>query len=54
MPTARGGLGATVVDRRLIAVGGEYPTTVLGTVEAYDLATSTWSTLPPLKRRVTA
>lgn len=48
MPTARGGLGAAVIDGRLIAVGGEHPTGVFGTVQAYDIASSTWSELAPL------
>jgi N-acetylneuraminic acid mutarotase len=49
MPTARGGLGAAVVDGRLVAVGGEHSTGVFGTVEAYDIASDTWSTLAELE-----
>jgi N-acetylneuraminic acid mutarotase len=49
MPTARGGLGAAVVDDRLVAVGGEHSTGVFGTVEAYDIASDTWSPLAELK-----
>jgi N-acetylneuraminic acid mutarotase len=49
MPTARGGLGAAVVDGRLVTVGGEHPTGVFGTVEAYDIASNTWSTLAELE-----
>ena len=49
MPTARGGLGAAVVDGRLVTVGGEHPTGVFGTVEAYDIASNTWSPLADLK-----
>lgn len=49
MPTARGGLGAAVVDGRLIAVGGEQPTGVFDTVQAYDIASSSWSELAPLR-----
>ncbi|HEX2808159.1 MAG TPA: kelch repeat-containing protein, partial [Kineosporiaceae bacterium] len=45
MPTARGGLGAAMVDGRIIAVGGEGPTTVFGTVESYDTVTGIWSAL---------
>lgn len=48
MPTARGGLGAAIVDGRLIAAGGEQPTGVFGTVQAYDIASSTWLELAPL------
>jgi N-acetylneuraminic acid mutarotase len=48
MPSARGGLGAAVVDGRLVAVGGEHPTGVFGNVEAFDIGSSTWSELPSL------
>ena len=48
MPTARGGLGATFIDGRIVAVGGEESTRVLSTVEAYDVVAGTWSQLPAL------
>lgn len=48
MPTARGGLGADIVEGRLVAVGGEHPTGVFENVEAYDIASATWSQLPSL------
>jgi non-specific serine/threonine protein kinase len=48
MPTPRGGVAATYIDGRIVAAGGEEPTRVLPTVEAYDIATGTWSTLPAL------
>ena len=40
--------GAAVVGGRLIVVGGESIGTVFSTVWAYDLASSTWSSLPNL------
>lgn len=49
MGAARGSLGAAIVDGRLIALGGEQPTGVFGTVQAYDIASSTWSDLAPLR-----
>ncbi|OJY40248.1 MAG: hypothetical protein BGP03_00025 [Pseudonocardia sp. 73-21] len=48
MPTPRGGLGATYLDGRIVAVGGEEPTRVLGDVQVYDIDSGTWSTSPPL------
>jgi len=48
MPTARGGLGAALVEGRLVAVGGEEPTDVHSTVEAYDLETGVWASFPSL------
>jgi N-acetylneuraminic acid mutarotase len=48
MSSPRGGVGAAVVDGRLVAVGGEHPTGVFGTVQAYDIASSTWSDLASL------
>ena len=47
-PRVRGGLGAAFIDGRIVAVGGEQPTKVLSTVEAYDVASGTWSPLPPM------
>ncbi|MDX6644156.1 MAG: hypothetical protein QOD76_2118, partial [Solirubrobacteraceae bacterium] len=49
MPTPRGGLGATIVQGRLMAIGGETPTKALNTVEGYDIGKDTWSTLPSMK-----
>lgn len=48
MPTPRGSYGATFIDGRVVAVGGEEPTQVLAVVEAYDIADGKWSTLPPM------
>ncbi|MBJ8340223.1 protein kinase [Antrihabitans sp. YC3-6] len=48
MPTPRGGLGAVYVDGRIMTVGGEEPTRVLGTVESYDIVSRSWSALPPM------
>jgi serine/threonine protein kinase/N-acetylneuraminic acid mutarotase len=48
MPTPRGSFGATYIDGRIVAVGGEEPTVVLNVVEMYDIADGKWSTLPPL------
>lgn len=48
MPTPRGSYGATYIDGRIVAVGGEEPTMVLNTVEMYDIANGKWSTLPPM------
>ena len=43
MPTARGGLSASVVDGKIYAIGGEAGSQVFSTVEAYDPATDTWT-----------
>lgn len=48
MPTPRGSYGATYIDGRVVAVGGEEPTRVLSVVEAYDIAEGKWSTLSPM------
>ncbi len=48
MPTPRGSYGATYIDGRIVAVGGEEPTMVLNTVEMYDIADGKWSTLPAM------
>jgi serine/threonine protein kinase/N-acetylneuraminic acid mutarotase len=48
MPTPRGSFGAAYIDDRIVAVGGEEPTRVLGTAEMYDIAQSKWITLPPM------
>jgi N-acetylneuraminic acid mutarotase len=54
MPTPRGSFGATYIDGRIVAAGGEEPTTVLNVVEMYDIAAGKWSTLPPLPTRLHA
>jgi len=48
MPTPRGSYGATYIDGRIVAVGGEAPTQVLNVVEMYDIAANKWSTLAPM------
>jgi N-acetylneuraminic acid mutarotase len=48
MPTPRGSFGATYIDGRIVAVGGEEPTRVLNVVEMYDIGEGKWSTLPPM------
>jgi serine/threonine-protein kinase PknK len=48
MPTPRGSYGATYIDGRIVAVGGEAPTQVLNVVEMYDIADNKWSTLTPM------
>ncbi len=48
MPTPRGSYGATYIDGRIVAVGGEEPAMVLNVVEMYDIADGKWSTLAPM------
>jgi non-specific serine/threonine protein kinase len=48
MPTARGGLGATVVNGRLIAVGGEQTSAAFDAVQAFDIAGQSWAPLTSL------
>lgn len=48
MPTPRGSFGAAYIDGRIVAVGGEEPTRVLGTAEMYDIADGKWIILPPM------
>jgi non-specific serine/threonine protein kinase len=48
MPTARGGLGATVVNGRLVVVGGEAPEAAFQAVEAYDISAQSWAPLTSL------
>jgi serine/threonine-protein kinase PknK len=48
MPTPRGSYGATYIDGRIVAVGGEEPTQVVNVVEMYDIADKKWSTLTPM------
>jgi serine/threonine protein kinase/N-acetylneuraminic acid mutarotase len=48
MPTPRGSFGAAFIDGRIVAVGGEEPTRVLGTAEMYDIADGRWTTVTPM------
>jgi N-acetylneuraminic acid mutarotase len=52
IPTPRGGVGAAVVDGRIVVVGGEGnaadPDGVFTEVEAFDPAMNRWATLAPL------
>jgi serine/threonine-protein kinase PknK len=48
MPTPRGSYGATYIDGRIVAVGGEDPTQVLDAAEMYDIAAGKWTKLAPL------
>ncbi|OBH75637.1 protein kinase [Mycobacterium mantenii] len=48
MPTPRGSYGATFIDGRILVIGGEEPTQVLGVAEMYDIADGTWTTLRPM------
>jgi N-acetylneuraminic acid mutarotase len=48
MPTPRGSYGAAFIDGRIVAVGGEEPTQVVGVAEMYDIADGTWTTLRPM------
>jgi serine/threonine protein kinase/N-acetylneuraminic acid mutarotase len=48
MPTPRGSYGATVIDGRIVALGGEEPTRVLATAEMYDIAEAKWISLAPM------
>lgn len=48
MPTPRGSYGATFIDGRILAVGGEQPTQVVGVAEMYDIADGTWTALRPM------
>jgi serine/threonine protein kinase/N-acetylneuraminic acid mutarotase len=48
MPTPHGSFGAAVIDGRIVVVGGEEPTRVLGTAEMYDIADGKWTTLTPM------
>jgi serine/threonine protein kinase/N-acetylneuraminic acid mutarotase len=48
MPTPRGSYGASFIEGRIVAVGGEEPTQVLATAEMYDIAEAQWISLPPM------
>jgi N-acetylneuraminic acid mutarotase len=43
MPTRRDGIGTSVVNGKIYAIGGLYVNTILSTVEEYDPATDTWA-----------
>ncbi|HEX9494918.1 MAG TPA: kelch repeat-containing protein [Candidatus Limnocylindria bacterium] len=47
-PTARGGVGAAVVGRKLFFIGGEQPSGTFKEVEIYDAASGSWSRGPDL------
>jgi hypothetical protein len=53
MPTARGGLAVAALRGRLLAIGGEGnpndPLGIFPQTEAYDPATDTWESLPPMR-----
>jgi N-acetylneuraminic acid mutarotase len=44
MNVARDGLGVAVVNGKIYAIGGDGPNGIVGTNEAYDPATNTWTT----------
>jgi N-acetylneuraminic acid mutarotase len=48
MRTAASGLGAAIIGRQLITLGGENLLSVFRTVRAYNLDTKKWSSLPDL------
>ena len=52
MPTARSAVASGVYNGKIYVAGGEWQDTVVQTAfrvfEAYDPATNTWSTLPPM------
>ena len=48
MPTPHGSFGAAFIDGRIVVVGGEEPTRVLGTAEMYDIADGKWTKLTPM------
>jgi len=47
MPTARSGNGAAFVNGKIVSVGGEGPR-IFPEVEAYDIASRSWTRLPDL------
>jgi non-specific serine/threonine protein kinase len=48
MPTPSGSLGAAVVERHLVTVGGEDPASIVKTVQSYDIRTQKWAELPDM------
>ena len=48
MPTARGGIAATVAGDHFVVAGGEEPTSVRATVESFDISAGRWAKLPDL------
>ena len=47
-PTARGGVGAATLDRRIYFIGGEQPSGTFREVEIFDLGTRAWTRGPDL------
>jgi serine/threonine protein kinase/N-acetylneuraminic acid mutarotase len=45
VPNPHGSFGAAYVDGRIVAVGGEEPTRVIGDVDMFDIADGKWTTL---------
>jgi serine/threonine protein kinase/N-acetylneuraminic acid mutarotase len=45
MPTPHGSFGAAYIDGRIVAIGGEEPTRVIGDVDMFDIADGKWSTV---------
>ncbi len=48
MPTARGGIAAVVLGRRLFVFGGEKSEGTFSQTEAYDPASDTWTGMAPM------
>ena len=44
-PNPHGSFGAAYIDGRIVAVGGEEPTRVIGDVDMFDIADGKWTTL---------
>ncbi|MCC6189659.1 MAG: hypothetical protein IT318_11540 [Anaerolineales bacterium] len=53
MPTARTGLAVATYENQIYAIAGETVNGIAGTVERYDPATNTWTTLRPKPQPVT-
>ena len=49
MPVATGSMGATIVNGRLVVVGGEGPSQVIKNVQSYDIAADRWSQLGAMR-----
>jgi serine/threonine-protein kinase PknK len=45
MPNPHGSFGAAYIDGRILAVGGEEPTRVIGDVDMFDIADGKWTTV---------
>jgi N-acetylneuraminic acid mutarotase len=48
MPNPHGSYGATFIDGRIMAVGGEEPTRVIAVADMYDIADGKWTTSTPM------